>query len=332
MQTKGKIPERLINLIKSKLDECIPILQISKMLHVSRPAIYRIKKDMKYKRSGPKPKFDKKKLEFQMIRAIKAFNNKGMKVTASKIAGYISEPVKLRTLQRELKKSPLVRLRKTQKKIMLNESQKRNRLETLRSWFEQEIDFFTVIFSDESRFSLDGPDNDTSWQLLEGDAIYRPCRPMGGGSIMVFGVIGCDGFLSIRQIDGTLNGEKYAQLMDEDILPMLKRRYKSKFIFQQDNARPHTCKKAIDVFTKHCIKLLKWPPHSPDLSLIENIWHIIKVQVYDGQIFQNKYELWDKITVVVASINKDKPSKVKALYSSLIKRYLDVIEKHGDNI
>ena len=151
--------------------------------------------------------------------------------------------MKLRTLQRELKKSSLVCLKKSQKKIILNESQKINRLEILRSWFEQEIDLNKLIFPDESRFSLDGPDNDISWHLVEGDPICRPSRPMEGGSIMVFGLIGCDGFLSIRQLDGTLNGEKYAQLMNDDILPLLKRRYKSKFIFQQDNARPHTCKK-----------------------------------------------------------------------------------------
>ena len=58
----------------------------------------------------------------------------------------------------------------------------------------------------------------------------------------------------------------------------------------------------------------------------------MKVQVYDSQIFQNKTELWEKITMVAAAINEENPSKIKVLYSSIIKRYLDVIEKHGDNI
>ena len=301
------------------------------MLHVSRPAIYRVKKDMVYKRSGPKPKFHKKKLNFQMTRAVKAINKKGKKVTASKILEYLSEPVALRTLQRELKKSDLICLKKIKKKIILTDSQKINRLEILGSWFEENIDFSKVIFSDESRFSLDGPDNDISWQLVEDAPICRPSRPMGGGSIMLFGLIGSDGFCSIRKIDGTMNGERYAQLMDEDIMPMLKARYKSRFIYQQDNARPHTCKQVTSIFNNHNIKVLKWPPHSPDLSIIENVWHIIKVQVYDGQIFLNKNELWEKISTVVATLNKEKPSKIKCLYSSIIKRYLDVIEKHGDN-
>ena len=41
----------------------------------------------------------------------------------------------------------------------------------------------------------------------------------------------------------------------------------------------------------------------------------MKVQVYDGQIFQNKSELWEKITAVAATINEEKPSTVKYLYS-----------------
>ena len=131
MQNKVKIYESVVNLIKLKLDEGIPIPKISKMLHVSRTATYRIKKDIKYKQRDPKLKFNTNKLEFQMIRAVREINNKSMKVTASKIIGLLSKPVKLRTLQRELKKSSLVCLKKSQKKIILNESQKINCLEIL---------------------------------------------------------------------------------------------------------------------------------------------------------------------------------------------------------
>ena len=148
---------------------------------------------------------------------------------------------------------------------------------------------FKNYFSDESRFSLDGPDNQSSWYFIGDEPICRPSRVMEGGSIMVFGLIGVGGLLSIRKIEGIVNGEKYTQLMDKDIILMLKTRYiKSKFIFQQDNARLHTSKTAKGIFMKHKVRMLTCPPRSPDLSIIENVWHIMKVQVYDGQIFQNK--------------------------------------------
>lgn len=330
-QIKGKLSDSIISLIKEKLIEEVPILQISHMLNVSRTAIYRIKNGIRPKRNGPKVTFDRKKLNFQVTRAVKAINKRGKKVTASKVLDLVSEPVKLRTLQRELKKMPTLSLRKNRKKIILKDNAKKNRLQILRDWFNQKINFSRIIFTDESRFSLDGPDNDVSWHLDDDAPILRPSRAMGGGSIMLFGLIASDGFLSIRKIDGTMNGEKYARLMDEDIIPMLKSRYKSNFIYQQDNARPHTSKKSMEIFTKHQISILKWPPYSPDLSPVENVWRIMKVEVYGNQIFQNKDELFEKITEVVADLNAQIPSKIKALYSSLISRYLNVIEKHGDN-
>jgi len=39
MQSKGKLPDRIIQLIKIKLAEGISIVNISKTLNVSRPAI-----------------------------------------------------------------------------------------------------------------------------------------------------------------------------------------------------------------------------------------------------------------------------------------------------
>jgi len=62
----------------------------------------------------------------------------------------------------------------------------------LQSWFDKKIDFSKIIFADESRFSLDGTDNDTSWHLVEDEIKFRPSRVMGGGLIMVFGLIGSD--------------------------------------------------------------------------------------------------------------------------------------------
>ena len=47
------------------------------------------------------------------------------------------------------------------------------------------------------------------------------------------------------------------------------------------------------------------------------MWHIIKVQIYDEQMFQNKNELWDKIETIAATVNKEKNLKIKSLYSSI---------------
>jgi len=54
-------------------------------------------------------------------------------------------------------------------------------------------------------------------------------------------------------------------------------------MFQQDGARAHTSKATIawlDTNMKHYIPPDDWPPNSPDLSPIENVWSIMATAVY----------------------------------------------------
>ncbi|GFT91231.1 HTH_Tnp_Tc3_2 domain-containing protein [Trichonephila clavipes] len=49
------------------------------------------------------------------------------------------------------------------------------------------------------------------------------------------------------------------------------------YIFQQDNARPHTARVSQD-FLPH-FKTLPWPARSPDLSPVEHVWDHLKRQM-----------------------------------------------------
>ena len=54
-------------------------------------------------------------------------------------------------------------------------------------------------------------------------------------------------------------------------------------LFQQDGARAHTSKATIawlDADIKYYIPPEDWPPNSPDLSPIENVWSIMATAVY----------------------------------------------------
>jgi hypothetical protein len=52
------------------------------------------------------------------------------------------------------------------------------------------------------------------------------------------------------------------------------------FRFQQDNAKAHTAKHTKEFFVKENIKVMDWPPQSPDLSWIESIWAYVAMKLH----------------------------------------------------
>jgi transposase len=50
-------------------------------------------------------------------------------------------------------------------------------------------------------------------------------------------------------------------------------------VFQQDNAKAHKTPAVIEYFGSWGYQVLVWPPQSPDLSPIENIWNVMKMKL-----------------------------------------------------
>lgn len=114
------------------------------------------------------------------------------------------------------------------------------------------------------------------------------------------------------------------------MLPWLNGHYKKGnkgVIFQQDNAPAHKSKSTKLWLNKNGINVMKWPPFSPDLNPIENIWSIIKFKLYkDNKKYTTLDELWERIVKEANSITKD---EIKFLVSSVDKRLLLVLQKKG---
>ena len=77
--------------------------------------------------------------------------------------------------------------------------------------------------------------------------------------------------------------------------------YINKWSYMQDNAPAHVSKFTIVLRDKEDVALLEWPPHSPDLNIIKNIWGWMKRKI---DIIQTKtiedlkaclIEVWDSI-------------------------------------
>ena len=104
----------------------------------------------------------------------------------------------------------------------------------------------------------------------------------------------------------------------------------SEFLFQQDNASPHVSHYTTAYLKSHRISVFPWPPQSPDLSLIEDIWVIVSEKVYKhGKTYQTKDDLWE---VIVAAWDAIPRSTLQNLYKSMNDRLIKVLESGGRRI
>jgi transposase len=209
------------------------------------------------------------------------------------------------------------------------------------AWAEQYLkeDFKKVLWTDESRATLDGPDGwDRGWLLSTSQPQIRLRRQQGGGGVMVWaGIIGSEVVGPFRVREGVkLNSESYCTFLKENLLPWLKsknKRFRSTIMLQQDNAPSHASRYSKAWLEQQGFsdkKLMDWPPQSPDLSPIENYWSILKQKVYEnGRQFSSKDQLWKAILDAKEEIE---PEQVANLVSSMDRRLLEVIRRDGAHI
>ena len=75
---------------------------------------------------------------------------------------------------------------------------------------------------------------------------------------------------------------------------------------------------------------MDWPACSPDLNPIENLWGIMKEEIYhDGRQYSSKDDLWNAIKTAASNV---RPSEIRKLTNSVDKRIELVLQKKGGYI
>ena len=98
-------------------------------------------------------------------------------------------------------------------------------------------------------------------------------------------------------------------------------------IFMQDNARPYSAKLVKNYYDENNVDVLDWPPQSPDLNPIEQIWAIMKQELYTQKSFpKNKNELVESFFTIW---NNLKPKLLENLSDSIPERLEKVIKAKG---
>lgn len=211
------------------------------------------------------------------------------------------------------------------------------RVEWAKSYMKQ--DMKCVLFTDETRATLDGPDGwSKGWVGIGGKLHHRFRRHQGGGGVMLWaGIIDGEVVGPTLVQDGVkINSVNYCALLDECLVPWLHDQtldLRKKLVFMQDNAPSHSAKATKAYLGSLGFKnqnLMVWPPNSPDLNPIENLWSIIKRKIYaDGVQYSSKSELWRAIQVAARTIDTE---TIKKLTDSVNNRIFDVIKSNGHYI
>ena len=135
-----------------------------------------------------------------------------------------------------------------------------------------------------------------------------------GMLVEVLGILDANQFCSILEEGLVKSFEKLG--MDED-----------KRIFQQDNDPKHTSKKAQRWLLDNNIKLLDWPPQSPDINPLEHLWGHLKRQLrkYDTPP-KGVHELWERL---VKEWNAISPEVCLKLIDRMPRRIQAVLNAKG---
>jgi transposase len=145
---------------------------------------------------------------------------------------------------------------------------------------------------------------------------------------MVWGCITYEGVGTLTVVDGIINAEKYIDILEDNLWPVIARHFPAgDYIFQDDNAPVHRARVVAEYKARNNIHSMLWPAQSPDLNIIENLWHKLKrsLKIYPEKL-DSRQHLADAITDVWKSI---RPPYVQNLYSSIPKRLKNVLMSRG---
>lgn len=306
---------------RSKNDE----LFVDKV-RIGRPKILSIAAKKLIKKAKYKRGYGLRQLEKQL-------NVRGETGCKETIRSYMLHELKWQNFRR--KKTPL-----------LTEAHKKRRLV-----FAREYSKFTpeqwkdVMFTDESSFKvfyIPNSRNDTVWGSQECN-VPRADQMKFSPSVMVWGGMTGYGLTDLHFIPSgmKINSDYY---IDDILQRLVKPAFSDTAVqrtlfsapnaglFQQDGARCHTSVKTIRWLDENVFSYIRpkeWPPNSPDLSPIENIWSTLSVSVYRdpepktiAQLRRRLRQAWKAVT----------PGTLVNLMNSMPGRMRDVIRMKGNTV
>lgn len=274
--------------------------------------------------AGGRPKVLSPRDERQILRVLK----KNRRTSVGQLKAKSNVAASDSTIKRFLSKNN-IRRKKMKGQPRLSKDHKERRLQFAKEHQTWDEEWTTVIFSDEKKWNLDGPDGfKYYWASKIMSEMNFSRRQNAGGGIMVWGAISAKGKLPLIIMDGKFNASRYIKMLDEACLfEEGTRLCGENFVFQQDNAPIHTAKATMDYFHAMGIAVLPWPARSPDINPIENAWGWLSREVYkDGKQYDSVEELKKAVLTAWEAIPEE---YLKQLIASMKNRIFEIINRNG---
>lgn len=207
---------------------------------------------------------------------------------------YHAVPASVATVKRRLCSAGLYG-RIAIKKPLLTARHRRTRLQWAlerRTWTVEQ--WRQVCFSDESPIQYVASAQRRYVRRRRGAATQlqhvRPTVHAASGKLQVWGAFTQNGIRSLVRFYGRLNAAAYQDMLREHVLPLNLPQHG--LIFQQDNATCHTARTTLRFLQQNDIDVMPWPPQSPDLAPIENLWSYLQNRL-DCLEIHSVNDLWE---------------------------------------